>query len=134
MFSIKNNIFSQNLPCSAADINTEPFLAFSSARDPEILLLEVKSGLAISVKNVLCGKTFDCACIILSGLLLHMLCIKSDALCVALLSFSKHGPHLHLSSSVHELFLCIYAVRLGCFNVHLGKPFALSHYIYNIDH
>ncbi len=43
-FSSINNLFTQNEQCSTSDINTEPFhLAFSSARDLVILILEVKS-------------------------------------------------------------------------------------------
>ncbi len=44
VFSSINNLFTQNEQCSTSDINTEPFhLAFSSARDLAILILEVKS-------------------------------------------------------------------------------------------
>ncbi len=82
-------------------------LAFSSARDLAILLLEVKSGLTISVKSWFCGKTFDSACIILFGLLLHVLFVWVSfvnahkvwrALCCTVIIY-KRGARLHLSSS-----------------------------------
>ncbi len=91
-------------------LNKLPFhLAFGSARDLAILLLEVKSGLAISNEFVV----KPLIVIALHCLLFYCMCclfgfhlgthIHFDALCVAL----HLQACLHLSSSVHKSGVCV---------------------------
>ncbi len=91
---------------NAAHLNTKPLHPTGrSARDLLILLLEVKSSLAI-----LFGFHFGMR-------------IKSDVLCCTVIIY-KSEAHLHLSSSVHKLFLCI-----CCEFVHLRKLCSLTRFI-----
>ncbi len=93
-------------------LNKLPFhLAFGSARDLAILLLEVKSGLVISNEFVV----KPLIVIALHCLLFYCMCclfgfhlgthIHFDALCVAL----HLQACLHLSSSVHKSGVCVCA-------------------------
>ncbi len=82
------------------------------------------------VSLLYCGKTFDSACMILFGLLLHALFVwvsfgntEISALCYTVIIYT-FGACLHLSSSVHKLFLCI-RCEFRLLKVHLVKQCAL---------
>ncbi len=103
-------------------LNKLPFhLAFGSARDLAILLLEVKSGLAISNEFVV----KPLIVIALHCLLFYCMCclfgfhlgthIHFDVLCVAL----HLQACLHLSSSVHKSGVCVCVCVCACACVHV---------------
>ncbi len=77
-----------------------------------------------------CGKTFDSACMILFGIIIACaVCLgfiwehRVSALCYTVIIYT-FGACLHLSSSVHKLFLCI-RCEFRLLKVHLVKQCAL---------